>query len=59
MESMETLIKRAANALSFVDEAEVMETFVAEGIEPSVAFLAIKAGVSYLKLNDKDEELGS
>lgn len=49
-ESVETLIKRAANGLCFVSEKEMITTFVQEGVAPEQAWLIVQAAICYLRL---------
>lgn len=55
-EISEALIKRAAMALCFASEAEVGQTLVTEGVDPEQAWLIVKAGVCYLRLEERHEE---
>lgn len=42
---IETLIRRAARMVEFgVSATEITETFIAEGVSPEIAFLAVTAG---------------
>ena len=42
---IDRLIERARIALMFVSPREIMATMAAEGIEPSTAYLAVKAAI--------------
>jgi len=42
---IDNLIERARIALMFVTPKEVMDTMIAEGVQPDTAYLAIKAAL--------------